>query len=57
MRKEIINDRVILVAEEGHVFQSVTDGLILGDRLFLGKNDDVKHYHEIPKPSKAEEVA
>ena len=56
MKKEIANDKVILIAEEGYVFQSVTDGLVLGDRLFLGKNDDVKHYHEIPKPVKSEEI-
>ena len=56
MKKEIENNKVTLIAEEGYVFQSVTDGLVLGDRLLLGKNDDVKHYHEIPKPTKAEEI-
>ena len=56
MKKEIANDKVTLIAEEGYVFQSVTDGLVLGDRLLLGKNDDAKHYHEIPKPSKVEEL-
>ena len=56
MKKEIANDKVTLIAEEGYVFQSVTDGLVLGDRLLLGKNDDAKHYHEIPKPLKVEEL-
>ena len=48
MKKEITNNKVTLVADEGHVFQSVTDGLILGFRLLLGKNDSEIHYHEIP---------
>ncbi len=41
----------ILVASDGHVLQSVTDGLIIGRSLILGKNDSEIHYHEIPIPS------
>ncbi len=40
----------VLVASEGHVLQSVTDGMIIGKRLFLGKKDSIIHYHEIPDP-------
>lgn len=40
----------VLVASEGHVLQSVTDGFIIGTRLILGKEDSEIHYHEIPTP-------
>ena len=48
---EIINENGyrILVASEGHVLQSVTDGFIVGARLILGKEDSEIHYHEIPE--------
>lgn len=42
--------RRILVASEGCVLQSVTDGMIIGRRLILGKKDSEIHYHEIPDP-------
>lgn len=42
------NNIQVLVASPGHVLQSVTNGLIIGRRLIFGKNDDIKHYHEIP---------
>lgn len=42
------NGNQVLVASSGHVIQSVTDGLIIGHSLIFGKNDDIKHYHEIP---------
>ncbi len=38
----------VLVASPDHVLQSVTNGLIIGRKLIFGKNDDVKHYQEIP---------
>ena len=47
--------RRILVAKDGYVIQSVTDGSILGKKLILGKKDSEIHYHEIPIPIKAEE--
>ena len=47
--------RIILVAKDGCVIQSVTDGSILGKKLILGKKDSEVHYHEIPIPVKAEE--
>ena len=49
---EIINqDGIrILVASEGKVLQSVTDGLVLGKKIILGKKDSEIHYHEIPIP-------
>ena len=47
--------RRILVAKDGYVIQSVTDGSILGKKLILGKKDSEIHYHEIPVPIKAEE--
>lgn len=51
---EIINEKGlrILVAREGYVIQSVTDGSILGKKIILGKNDSEIHYHEIPIPTK-----
>ena len=54
---EIINEKGlrILVAKDGCVIQSVTDGSILGKKLVLGKKDSEIHYHEIPIPAKAEE--
>ena len=54
---EIINEKGlrILVAKDGCVIQSVTDGSILGKKLVLGKKDSEIHYHEIPVPVKAEE--
>lgn len=51
------NGRRILVAKEGYVIQSVTDGSILGKKLILGKKDSEIHYHEIPVPTKTEEVS
>ena len=42
--------RRILVAKDGYVIQSVTDGSILGKKLILGKKDSEIHYHEIPVP-------
>ena len=54
---EIINEKGlrILVAKDGCVIQSVTDGSILGKKLVLGKKDSEIHYHEIPIPVKTEE--
>ena len=51
---EIINEKGlrILVAKDGCVIQSVTDGSILGKKLVLGKKDSEIHYHEIPVPIK-----
>lgn len=49
------NGRRILIAKEGCVIQSVTDGSILGKKLILGKKDSEIHYHEIPVPVKTEE--
>ena len=51
---EIVNEkgRRILVAKDGCVIQSVTDGSILGKKLILGKKDSEIHYHEIPIPFK-----
>ena len=51
---EIVNEngRRILVAKNGCVIQSVTDGSILGKKLILGKKDSEIHYHEIPVPAK-----
>jgi len=51
---EIINKkgRRVLVAKDGCVIQSVTDGSILGKKLILGKKDSEIHYHEIPIPLK-----
>ena len=56
---EIINEKGlrILVAKDGCVIQSVTDGSILGKKLVLGKKDSEIHYHEIPLPVKTEEDA
>lgn len=56
---ELVNQkgRRILVAKEGYVIQSVTDGSILGKKLILGKKDSEIHYHEIPVPTKTEEVS
>ncbi len=49
---EIIEEKGlrILVAKDGCVIQSVTDGSILGKKLVLGKKDSEIHYHEIPVP-------
>ncbi len=54
---EIVNEkgRRILVAKDGCVIQSVTDGSILGKKLILGKKDSEIHYHEIPIPLKQAE--
>ena len=54
---EIINENGyrILVASEGHVLQSVTDGFVIGPRLILGKEDSEIHYHEIPQPTETTE--
>ena len=54
---EIIEEKGlrILVAKDGCVIQSVTDGSILGKKLILGKKDSEIHYHEIPVPVKTEE--
>ena len=51
----IEKNRRVLVAKEGCVIQSVTDGSILGKKLILGKKDSEIHYHEIPVPVKTEE--
>ena len=49
--------RRILVAKDGYVIQSVTDGSILGKKLILGKKDSEIHYHEVPVPViKAENI-
>lgn len=45
----------ILVARDGCVIQSVTDGSILGKKLVLGKKDSEIHYHEIPVPKQTTE--
>lgn len=55
MKIIIEKGRKVLVAKEGCVIQSVTDGSILGKKLILGKKDLEIHYHEIPVPIKAEE--
>lgn len=47
--------RKVLVAKDGCVIQSVTDGSILGKKLILGKKDSEVHYHEIPVTVKVEE--
>lgn len=54
---EIINEKGlrILIAKDGCVIQSVTDGSILGKKLVLGKKDSEIHYHEIPIPAKTDE--
>ena len=54
---EIIEEKGlrILIAKDGCVIQSVTDGSILGKKLVLGKKDSEIHYHEIPVPIKTEE--
>ena len=44
------NGRRILYAEDGKVLQSVTDGLIIGPWLILGKKDSEIHYHDIAEP-------
>lgn len=44
------NGRRILYAEPGKVLQSVTDGMIIGPWLILGKNDSEIHYHDIDEP-------
>ena len=51
---QLINEKglTILVARDGYVIQSVTDGSILGKKLVLGKKDSEIHYHEIPVPTK-----
>ena len=51
---KIINEKGlrILVAKDGCVIQSVTDGSILGKKLVLGKKDSEIHYHEIPVSAK-----
>ena len=43
--------RRVLIAKDGCVIQSVTDGSILGKKLILGKKDSEIHYHEIPIPA------
>jgi hypothetical protein len=45
------NGRRILYAEEGKVLQCVTDGLIIGPWLILGKKDSEIHYHDIDEPA------
>ena len=50
MELKIENGRKILIAKDGCVIQSVTDGSILGKKLILGKKDSEIHYHEIPVP-------
>ncbi len=54
---EIIEEKGlrILVARDGCVIQSVTDGSILGKKLVLGKKDSEIHYHEIPVPKQTTE--
>ena len=48
METIIEKGRKVLVAKNGCVIQSVTDGSILGKKLILGKKDSEIHYHEIP---------
>ena len=50
METIIEKGRKVLVAKNGCVIQSVTDGSILGKKLILGKKDSEIHYHEIPVP-------
>ena len=54
---EIIEEKGlrILVARDGCVIQSVTDGSILGKKLVLGKKDSEIHYQEIPVPKQTTE--
>ena len=54
---EIINqgNKRILVASEGCILQSVSDGMIIGKRIILGKKDSEIHYHEIPEERQNEE--
>lgn len=47
--------RRVLIAKEGCVIQSVTDGSILGKKLVLGKKDSEIHYHEISIPEEKTE--
>lgn len=55
MELKIENGRKILIAKDGCVIQSVTDGSILGKKLILGKKDSEIHYHEIPVPVRTTE--
>ena len=41
------NNMIILTAEEGMVFMSKIDGIILTKQLFLGCNDKYENYEEI----------
>lgn len=51
------NGRRVLYASEGKVLQSVTDGIVIGPRLILGKEDSEIHYHEVyPTIEKAQTV-
>ena len=43
MELKIENGRKILIAKDGCVIQSVTDGSILGKKLILGKKDSEIH--------------
>lgn len=45
------NGRRVLYADEGKILQSVTDGLVIGPWLILGKNDSEIHYHDIDEPT------
>lgn len=51
------NGRRVLYASEGKVLQSVTDGIVIGPKLILGKEDSEIHYHEVyPSIEKARTV-
>ena len=41
------NNMIILTAEEGMIFRSKIDGIILTKQLFLGCNDKYENYEEI----------
>lgn len=49
------NGRKVLIASEGKILQSVTDGSIIGPKVILSVNDSKKHYHEIDVPTEEEE--
>ena len=47
METRIENERRVLYAEEGKVLKCKTDGLVVGERIILGRNDSEIHYVEV----------
>lgn len=50
---QITETQVILVkleADEGNTFTKKDDNVMLGSVLYLGKNDSISNYTEVPKP-------